>query len=77
LGGRGPGWAPRPAALARARDATAGALAACELPAIVGHQGILRLVLVALGELAPEDYFSRRLHEADPIVIEAPSVVGP
>jgi probable phosphoglycerate mutase len=72
-----PGMEPLPAALARARDATAGALAACERPAIVGHQGILRLVLVALGELAPEDYFSRRLHEADPIVIEAPSVVGP
>jgi probable phosphoglycerate mutase len=72
-----PGMEPLPAALARARAATADALAACERPVIVGHQGILRIVLVALGELAPEDYFSRRLHEADPIVIEAPSVAGP
>ena len=72
-----PGMEPLPAALVRARDATADALAACERPVIVGHQGILRIVLVALGELAPEDYFSRTLHEADPIVIEAPSVAAP
>jgi probable phosphoglycerate mutase len=71
-----PGMEPLPAALVRARAATADALAACERPVIVGHQGILRIVLVALGELAPEDYFSRRLHEADPVVIEAPSVAG-
>jgi broad specificity phosphatase PhoE len=72
-----PGMEPLPAVLVRARDATADALAACERPVIVGHQGILRIVLVALGELAPQDYFSRRLHEADPVVVEAPSIAGP
>lgn len=72
-----PGMEPLPAALARARAATADALAACDRPVIVGHQGILRIVLVALGELAPQDYFSRRLREADPILIEAPSVARP
>jgi broad specificity phosphatase PhoE len=63
-------------ALQRARAATADALAACERPVIVGHQGILRIVLIALGELAPGDYFSLRLHEADPVVVQAP-VVAP
>ena len=59
-------------ALERARAATADALAAHEHPVIVGHQGILRIVLVALGEIAPEDYFTTRLHEAEPIVVERP-----
>ncbi|MEA2157200.1 MAG: ribonuclease / adenosylcobalamin/alpha-ribazole phosphatase [Solirubrobacteraceae bacterium] len=72
-----PGMEPLTAALARARAATADALAGHEHPVIVGHQGILRIVLVALGELAPEDYFSRRLHEAEPVVIAGPQVVSP
>jgi probable phosphoglycerate mutase len=63
-------------ALERARAATADALAAATAPVIVGHQGILRIVLIALGELAPEDYFSRRLHEADPIRIDSPSIAA-
>lgn len=72
-----PGMEPLPAALVRARAATADVLAARERPVIVGHQGILRIVLVALGELAPQDYFSCRLHEADPVVVEAPSIAEP
>ncbi len=70
-----PGMETLPAALERARAATSDALAAHEHPVLVGHQGILRIVLVALGELAPEDYFTLRLHEADPVVVVAPAVV--
>ena len=69
-----PGMEPLADALQRARAATADALAACERPVIVGHQGILRIVLVALGELAPQDYFTLRLHEADPIAVQAPAI---
>ena len=69
-----PGMEPLADALARAGAATAEAIAACERPVIVGHQGILRIVLIALGELAPEEYFSLRLHEADPVVVQAPAV---
>ena len=69
-----PGMEPLPDALARARAATAEALQAHEHPVIVGHQGILRIVLVALGEIAPDDYFRTRLNEAEPIVVEAPAV---
>jgi broad specificity phosphatase PhoE len=67
---------PLPDALARARAATADALAAHEHPVLVGHQGILRVVLVALGEIAPEDYFHTRLREAHPVVVERPAT-GP
>ncbi|HEV7806969.1 MAG TPA: histidine phosphatase family protein [Solirubrobacteraceae bacterium] len=69
-----PGMEPLADALRRAGAATADALAACERPVIVGHQGILRIVLIALGELAPDDYFSRRLHEADPVVVRSPAI---
>jgi probable phosphoglycerate mutase len=68
------GMEPLAAALERARGATADVLAAHEHPVIVGHQGILRIVLVALGQIAPGDYFHTRLHEAQPIVIEQPAV---
>ncbi len=68
------GMEPLADALTRASAATADVLAAAQRPVIVGHQGILRIVLIALGELAPEDYFSRRLHEADPILVQAPSI---
>jgi probable phosphoglycerate mutase len=71
-----PGMEPLADALARARAATADALAACERPVIVGHQGILRIVLIALGELEPQDYFTRRLHEADPIVVASPALAA-
>ena len=69
-----PGMETLPAALERARAATADALAACEHPVLVGHQGILRIVLIALGELAPGAYFTRRLDEAAPVVLAAPRV---
>ena len=71
-----PGMETLPAALERARAATADALAAHAHPVLVGHQGILRIVLVALGELAPADYFTLRLHEADPVVVAAPAVAS-
>jgi broad specificity phosphatase PhoE len=69
-----PGMEPLGEALERARAATAEALAGHAHPVIVGHQGILRVVLVALGRIAPEDYFQTRLHEAQPIVVENPSI---
>ena len=69
-----PGMEPLADALARARAATADALAAHEHPVIVGHQGILRIVLVALGQMQPGDYFATRLHEAQPLVVSNPAV---
>jgi probable phosphoglycerate mutase len=69
-----PGMEPLATALDRARAATADALAAHAHPVIVGHQGILRIVLVALGQIEPGDYFATRLHEAQPIVVASPSV---
>jgi probable phosphoglycerate mutase len=69
-----PGMEPLADALQRAAAATADALAAHAHPVIVGHQGILRIVLVALGQMAPEDYFTIRLHEAQPTVVEAPAI---
>ena len=73
-----PGMEPLAEALARVRSAVSDALAAAECPAIVGHQGVLRLVLIALGQKQPEEYFDTRLQETDPVEIESPSVVpGP
>ena len=69
-----PGMEPLGDALVRARAATADAIEQHETPVIVGHQGILRIVLIALGELAPEDYFTLRLHEAQPLLVEAPKI---
>lgn len=69
-----PGMEPLGIALARARLATADVLARTDRPVIVGHQGILRLVLVALGEVAPGDYFKTRIEEATPIAIYAPGI---
>lgn len=68
------GMEPLGDALKRAREATADVLAAHAHPVVVGHQGILRIVLVALGEIAPQDYFGTRLYEAQPVVIEQPAV---
>lgn len=69
-----PGMEPLPDALERARAATAEALELHEHPVLVGHQGILRIVLIALGEIAPGDYFTTRLQEAEPLVVESPVV---
>jgi len=57
-------------ALARARSATDHALAASERPVLVGHQGILRLVLIALGRVERSEYFETRLTEAEPIEVD-------
>lgn len=72
-----PGMETLPDALVRASAATAEALAAHAHPVIVGHQGILRIVLIALGEIAPEDYFDTPLAEARPIVVERPTIARP
>lgn len=69
-----PGMETLSHALERARAATADALARAEHPVLVGHQGILRIVLIALGELAPEDYFTLQLREAEPVVVAHPRV---
>lgn len=65
-----PGMEPLSDALARAEAVTADALAGADRPAIVGHQGILRLVLMALGHIERDDYFTTRLPEADPLAVE-------
>jgi ribonuclease H / adenosylcobalamin/alpha-ribazole phosphatase len=70
-----PGMETLDDALQRAGAATADALAAFEHPVLVAHQGILRLVLVALGHIEPGDYFKTRLSEADPLEIKAPAIV--
>jgi len=69
-----PGMEPLADALQRAGAATADALAAHAHPVIVGHQGILRIVLVALGQMARGDYFATRLQEAQPLVVQAPAL---
>ena len=68
------GMEPLADALDRARAATADVLAAAQRPVIVGHQGILRIVLIALGELEQHEYFSKRLYEAQPLAIDDPEV---
>ncbi len=72
-----PGTEPLPEALERARSATSDAVGACLCPVVVGHQGILRLVLASLGRIDPDDYFSTRLEEAEPLEIASPAVVPP
>lgn len=71
------GTEPLAQALERARAATAEAVGRSRRPVIVGHQGILRLVLAALGQIDPRDYFATRFSEADPVEILAPAVVPP
>ena len=69
-----PAMEPLGDALARARSATADAVAGSECPLLVGHQGILRLVLVALGQVEADAYFSVRLSEAEPVEVPEPMV---
>jgi broad specificity phosphatase PhoE len=69
-----PGMESLETALARARLGTADVLRSSQRPVIVGHQGILRLVLVALGEIARNDYFKTRIEEASPIAIDGAAV---
>ena len=63
------GMEPLSDALARATAVTEDALAGAQRPALVGHQGILRLVLMALGQVERDDYFVTRLPEAEPILV--------
>lgn len=63
-----PGMEPLEHALARVRAALQD-LDSAERPLLVAHQGILRIVLIALGELDRDEYFSRRLPEAEPLEI--------
>ena len=64
-----PGMEPLPDALARATAVTDDALASAQCPVFVGHQGILRLVLIALGQAERDDYFQMRLSEAEPMSV--------
>ena len=64
------GMEPLSEALARVAAAIAAALADARSPVLVGHQGSLRLALIALGRIAPGDYFSTRIAEAEPLAIE-------
>lgn len=66
-----PGVEPLGSALARARAAVEDALAG-GTPVIVAHQGILRLVLVALEAIEPREYFDTRIPEATPIRVPVP-----
>lgn len=77
MGSPMPDTEPLVEALERARDVTTEAVAGCRCPVLVGHQGILRLVLVALGRIEPDDYFDTRLQEAEPIEIASPTVAPP
>ncbi len=74
MGSPMPGTEPLVEALERARNVTAEAVANCQCPILVGHQGILRLVLVALGRIEADDYFNTRLQEAEPLEITSPVV---
>lgn len=66
-----PGVEPLGSALARTRAAVEDALA-IGTPALVAHQGILRLVLVALEAIEPAEYFDTRIPEATPIRVPVP-----
>jgi broad specificity phosphatase PhoE len=68
-----PGMEPLEEALARASAATADALTGSRCPVLVGHQGILRLVLVALGEVERDGFFSVRLSEGEPMRVREPA----
>ncbi|MGH3621758.1 MAG: histidine phosphatase family protein [Sciscionella sp.] len=67
MGATLPGAEPLRDALARAACVTSEATGDCRCPVLVAHQGILRLVLIALGRIEPNDYFGTRLAEAEPI----------
>ncbi len=71
-----PGVEPLAAALERATEVTAEVVGAGRCPVIVGHQGILRLVLVALGQMGLDDYFNVRFGEAQPRKIDSPLVAS-
>ena len=61
---------PLEQALSRAGSAVEEAIDAFSRPLLVAHQGILRLVLVALGRIRRDQYFETRIPEAEPIEVE-------
>jgi broad specificity phosphatase PhoE len=61
-----PGMEPLEQALARARSAVDDAVADARRPLLVAHQGILRIVLIALGQIRRDQYFETQLLEAEP-----------
>lgn len=71
-----PGVESLATALERVTEATGEVLANSGCPVIVAHQGILRVVLMALGELNAADYFKVLFSEAEPLKIDSP-VVAP
>jgi ribonuclease H / adenosylcobalamin/alpha-ribazole phosphatase len=65
-----PGMEPLEEALSRARSAVDEAMDASSRPLLVAHQGILRLVLIALGRIRRDQYFETRIPEAEPIELD-------
>lgn len=70
-----PGVEPLADALARVAGAVGRAMDGGARPVVVAHQGILRLVLMAVGRMAPSDYFATPFAEAEPMEIPAPALV--
>jgi broad specificity phosphatase PhoE len=64
-----PGMEPLEQGLARAGAAAEDAIAAHSRPLLVAHQGILRLVLIAIGDVPRDDYFKTVIPEAEPLEV--------
>jgi broad specificity phosphatase PhoE len=65
-----PGMEPLEEALSRAEAAVEEAIDSSSRPLLVAHQGILRLVFVALDRIRREEYFETQIPEAEPIEVE-------
>jgi ribonuclease H / adenosylcobalamin/alpha-ribazole phosphatase len=70
FGAEPPGMEPLEEALARAEAAVEATIDSYSRPLLVAHQGILRLVLIALGRISREQYFETRIPEAEPIEVD-------
>jgi broad specificity phosphatase PhoE len=70
FGAEPPGMEPLEEALARARSAVEEAIDGSSRPLLVAHQGILRLVLIALGRIRRDQYFETQIPEAEPIEVD-------
>lgn len=69
-----PGMEALADALARARAAAGDALATSRCPLLVAHQGTLRLVLIALGQIRRDQYFETLIPEAEPLEVDRPHI---
>lgn len=76
MGSPVPGVEPLADALVRMTQVTRRAVDGGGRPVLVSHQGVLRLVLIALGRLDAGDYFATEFVEAEPLEILAPRLVG-